>query len=478
MKRLLRALAMLLATGAPALAQDSPLAITHVTVIDVENGRRLPDQTVVIESGRIRAVGVASGVTVPARATRVDGQGKFLIPGLWDMHVHVFSQNTNPGTDSHAASFPLLIANGVTGVREMWTDQDDLRILASWRRDAAAGRLLMPLVVPTSTPLDGPNPSTTGRAASLKPATPEAGRRFVDSLVAGGARTIKILVPPRDVYFAVIDEARKLGVPIVGHVSVGVHAIEASRAGLRSIEHMQTIPEGCSSAEAMLDSVMEGGRNPNLRQQTLVSTFDPVKCDALFRAFVTNQTWQTPTEALNNRQLLAGQTPVMSDPHFRYAAIEDTIRWRRNTVRAQAADSVTLRNRREMNGLRLRLIGRMYRAGVPMLIGTDLGNPFMIAGFSVHDEMALHAEAGATPAQVLRAATFEPARYLNATDSLGTVAVGKRADLVLLDADPLADIANAARIRGVIVAGRHLDRPALDSLLEMAARIAPTVWGK
>jgi hypothetical protein len=480
-----RSIVLVAAVAACAIIHDSrlvaqrpqrALAITDVTVIDVANGTRIPAQTVLIDAGRITRVGPAASTRVPADAPRIDGRGKFLIPGMWDMHVHLFGNIGHIGTDSHTSSFPLFIANGVTGVRDMWTDLEDLKVVEHWRRESAADRLLMPLVEPTSTPVDGPQ--ATVRMTSSKFTSPELARRFVDSLVAGGAKTIKVLDPPRDVYFAVLDETKKLGVPMVGHVNAWTHTREASDGGQKSVEHLSGIDEACTSVEPFLDSLHAApARAGAKRQQAIIDNFDAANCDHLIAALIHNHTWQVPTEALRSREQHPDDPARMFDPHFRYASPEDTASWGVLT-RREASDPARLRLLHGMDDRHMAILGRMYRAGVPMLIGTDLGNPYMVAGFSVHDELAITQQAGATPAQVLRAATLSPAEYLGGADTLGTVATGKRADLVLLDADPLLDIGNARKIRGVFVGGRFLDRAALDALLATAAGLATHAWTK
>jgi imidazolonepropionase-like amidohydrolase len=462
------------AQAAQVRTAPQTIAITHVTVVDVVAGKDVRDQTVLVEGQRIVRVGSSAGIQVPSRARQVDGRGKFLIPGLWDMHVHLFGNVTRPGTDTHELSFPLLIANGVTGVRDMWTDLEDLHVLQGWRRDAVAGLLLMPLVVPTSTVIDGPPPSWPTSPVFT---SPDSARHFVDSLVAGGVRTIKVLGPTRDVYYAVIDEAKKLRVSVVGHVPPSLLASDVSTAGQRSIEHLLSIPDECSKGAATIDSLRRTGkRDQNLFQRIILDTYDDSTCDALIRILVSNDTWVVPTQALRARMLLRFEPVRMRDPRFRYAAAIDTTEWAA-VVRqgAKGTDSATAGLRRRMSAHLSTLIGRMYRGGVSIMTGTDLGNPFIVAGYSLHDELASFVQAGLTPAEALRTATIDPARFLGAADSVGSVAAGKRADLVLLDVDPLLDIGNTTRIRAVLIGGHLLTRKALDALLATAARLASGV---
>jgi hypothetical protein len=459
-------------TAVAAAAQS--IAITHVNVVDVAGGTLLSDRTVVFNAGRIVGVVPAKASVIPSGSRQINGRGKFLIPGLWDMHVHVFGNVSRPGTDTHDMSFPLYLANGVTGLRDMWTDLEDIRVVEGWRRDAAAGRMIMPVIVPTSTPVDGAPPLWP---TSTVISSPDAARRFVDSLVSGGARTIKVLEPSPEVFYAVAAEVKKLGVDFVGHVPPELNASDASNAGMRSIEHLFSIPEACTGNEQFFDSLMA---TPAIRRQNrihrlelLAAMYDANACDRLAKTLVTNHTWLVPTNVATKGRSLAFEDATVIDPRLRYAAATDTAEWSRFLqAEKSASDSVSASARRKLIELRRRIVGRLYRDGVPMMTGTDIGNPFIVAGFSVHDELVEFVRAGLTPAQALRTATLDPARFLHATDSLGTVQPGKRADLVLLDANPLVDIRNTTRIRAVVVNGKVLDRDKLDSLLSVAARLS------
>lgn len=460
-------------TTAAAAAQS--IAITHVNVIDVASGTLLSDRTVVFTSGRIVSVAPAKGAVIPSGSRRINGRGKFLIPGLWDMHVHVFGNVSRPGTDTHDMSFPLYLANGVTGLRDMWTDLEDIRVVEGWRRDAAGGRMIMPAIVTTSTPVDGAPPLWP---TSTVISSPDVARHFVDSLVNGGARTIKMLEPSPEVFYAVAAEVKKLGIDFVGHVPPELHASDASNAGMRSIEHLFSIPEACTGNEQLFDSLMA---TPAMRRQNrihrlelLTTMYDANACDRIAKTLVMNHTWVVPTNVTTKGRSLAFEDAAMTDPRLRFAAATDIAEWSRfHQAEKSASDSLSVSARRKLIELRRRIVGRLYRDGVSMMTGTDIGNPFIVAGFSVHDELVEFARAGLTPAQALRTATLDPARFLHATDSLGTIQPGKRADLVLLDANPLVDIRNTTHIRAVVVNGNVLDRAKLDSLLSVAARLSP-----
>jgi imidazolonepropionase-like amidohydrolase len=459
-------------------ADAVPIALTHVTVIDVASGQSRPDQTVIVIGNRIARLGPSASISVPGGATIMDARQKFLVPGFWDMHVHMFRHSANGPADAHDRYFPLFIANGVTGVRDMWTSLEDLKTVRSWRRDEAAGTLLGPRVAGSSTIVDGVPPIW---AKSIGVTTAAQARRIVDSLAHGGAEFIKVYTRlSRDAYFAIADRTRSLGIPFAGHLPLSVGAAEASDAGQKSIEHLQ-FADDCATARDRLvqlstDSTLprpEGGL-----PQLFLSTYSDSMCAALFRRFVTNGTWQVPTLVVLRQSNLAFDTTLMLDPNLRYATKEERTAW---TARKMAIAQRTTPRQAEIRRRRfqksLDIVAAMQRSGVPILAGSDVGNPWLVPGFSLHEELALYVEAGMPPLAALQAATINPARYLGALDSLGTIAEGKLADLVLLDGNPLKDIRNARRISAVIANGRVLTRPALDSLLATVHEAPPSIGG-
>jgi hypothetical protein len=468
-----------IANGAEAQSREPRLAITDVTVIDVDAGERVPHQTVLIRGNRIERVGATRDLALPAGSRSIDGRGKYLIPGLWDMHVHLFSHNTRPGTDLHGYAFPEFLANGVTGVRDMWTDLHDHEIVRAWRDSAAAGRLLMPRVVPTSTVLDGSPPLWP---TSLVVTSAERARAVVDSFADAGVRIIKALALPRVAYLAVAQAAKRRGLTVVGHVSREMHLDEASNAGFRSLEHFDDVPESCVADRRELDSLNAASRASDTGRvrrreadpagvvwfhSLMIDTFSDSACSALASVLRANHTWLVPTAVLRMRQFLRFDPERLTDPYLVYADVRDVETWRRQQANnAARMDSSLKASRRRMSEHWIRLIAYLAHHDVPLMTGTDLGNPWVIPGFGVQEELRLFVRGGMTPLEALRAATLEPARYLAATDSLGTVAPGKLADLVLLDADPLVDVRNAAQIRAVVANGRYLDRAALDELLQ------------
>jgi imidazolonepropionase-like amidohydrolase len=447
-------------------ADAVPIALTHVTVIDVASGQSRPDQTLIVIGNRIARVGPSGTISVPGGATIIDARQKFVVPGFWDMHVHMFRHSANGPADAHDRYFPLFIANGVTGVRDMWTSLEDLKTVRRWRRDEAAGTLLGPRVAGSSTIVDGVPPIW---AKSIGVATAAQARRVVDSLAQGGAEFIKVYTRlSRDAYFAIAERTRSLGIPFAGHLPLSVGAAEASDAGQKSIEHLQFADDCSTARDRLVELNIDTGlsRPQGGLPQLFLSTYSDSLCAALFRRFVANGTWQVPTLVVLRQSNLAFDTTLMLDPNLRYATNEERIAWtarKRDMAQRITARQAEFRRRRFQKSLDM--VAAMQRSGVPLLAGSDVGNPWLVPGFSLHDELALFVQGGMPPLAALQTATINPARYLGALDSLGTIAEGKIADLVLLDGNPLKDIRHTRRIHAVIANGRLLTRAALDSLL-------------
>ena len=441
-------------TGAPAMGRGG-IAVTGVTIVDVETGNLLPGQTVVIQGSRIVDISLAEGGELPRGTTVIDGRGTYLIPGLWDMHVH--------SAAGAAREFPLFIAHGVTGVRNMHTTVDTaLALVASIKRRLAAGTLLGPRFIANGPVLDGPRPAQPG---SARAGTPDQARRVVDSLADGGADFVKTYnLLARDVYFAVLEAGAARGLAVAGHIPFSVRAAEAAAAGQRSMEHLDGLDFACSAREDSIrtDFFARPSREAWQRADAgLTATWQAEVCGPIIAVLARYRTWQVPT-------LVVGQAEVAADSVLAETALmalvpaETAEQWR-----GMASEASTESRRVERAHLDhgIATVRLLHGAGVPILAGTDVGNPFLVSGYSLHRELELLVEAGLSPLEALRAATLNPARYLEATDSLGIVATGKLADLVLLEADPLEDIRNTRRIRAVIINGRYLDRHALNTLL-------------
>ena len=466
MKRL-SALLLLLVFAIDLRAQElraRVLALTHVTVIDMTGAAPQRDMTVVITGNRITAIGSSNQLRIPRGAKTVNATARFLIPGLWDMHVH-FTEIER--------SFPLFIANGVTGVRNMGGELDDL---LRWRAELASGKLLGPRVLTCGAIVDGPQPAAHG--PTIVVATATEGRQTVDMLKQRGADCVKVYDRlPRDAYFAIIDQAKKEGVPVVGHVPLSITTMEASAAGQKSIEHLGTILEGCSTIADELHRLEaapmpSGGdfseipRRIAARGERMLDTYNEQRATQLFGQLVKNQTWQVPTLVTKRALTFIDDLDRNGDERLKYIPQSERKWWspqQNFLLRYRTPGYIAFSKR--LFQKELELVGVMNRAGVPLMTGTDLSVPYIFAGFSLHDELGLFVQAGLTPSEALQAATRNPAAFLGKLSSQGTIERGKTADLVLLDANPLENIRNTRRIAAVILDGRYLPKRALEKML-------------
>lgn len=466
---------VLLISSLPLVAQTpraDVLVITHVTVIDMTGAPRKDDMTVTIIGDRITGIGPTLKARVPRKAHVINAAGQFLIPGLWDMHVH-FTEVER--------TFPMFIANGVLGVRNAGGKPEDL---FRWREEVATGTLVGPSIVACGPIVDGPEVAAVGPAVGV--GTLAEGREIVRRLKQQGADFIKVYDRlSRETYFAIIDEAKTLKIPVVGHVPESITTIEASDAGQRSIEHLGSILEGSSSVEAELRSwpawqVKNGDysvipRTIAARGTRMLDTYDEAKASEVFAHLIKNQTWQVPTLVTKRALAFADEIALIPEERLKYVPASTKQRWSPQEnflLRYRTPEYISYGKR--LFRKELELVGVMQRAGVPFMTGTDLSAPYVFAGFSLHDELGLLVQAGFTPMEALQAATRNPAIYLGRLALFGTIERGKLANLVLLDANPLEDIHNTRRINGVILKGRYFPKSALQKMLVDTERIART----
>ncbi len=439
---------------AQALGDAQTVAITNVTVIDATGAPAQPGMTVIVQGDRITALGASRQLPVPPGTTVVDGAGRFLIPGLWDMHIHAYDEDW----------LALFLANGVTGVRVMKGDP----VHHHWRQDVQAGRILGPRMVIGSNLIDGPHPIWAGSVAVSDGAQ---ARQAVQQGQQKGADFIKVYsLLPRKAYFALADEAHQRHIVFAGHVPDAVTATEASDAGQRSVEHLTGIIEATSAREAQIRAELaqtpranDPTHHRNALQLQAARSYNPERAQDLFAHFARNGTWQVPTLTILRSLSRVGDARYGQDERLRYISPQLAKFWQRDPRASRSPQE--LADQQELFRHQLALVGELNRAGVGLLAGTDTLNPFCFPGFSLHDELELFVEAGLTPMQALQAATRNPAQYLGEQDRAGTIAQGKRADLVLLDADPLVDIRNTRRINAVFAAGVFLPRDRLNAML-------------
>ncbi|MDQ3374628.1 MAG: amidohydrolase family protein, partial [Acidobacteriota bacterium] len=445
------------------IAQMKPLVLTHVTVIDMTGASPKSDMTVIISGNLITALGKSNKVRVPKNAQVVDASGKFLIPGFWDMHVHL--QETTP--------FPLFIANGVLGVRHMG---GNLKQVYEWREQVRQGKLLAPRIVACGSVVESFNEPDI-----VKATTAAEGREAVLINVKQGADFIKVYNPSREAYFALVAEAKKQNIPFAGHVPIAVTSFEASAAGQRSFEHLGNILRSVSTLEP---SVIEQRTNETVKPtdkpddlsaipariaaetKIELETYDAEKANRLFAAFVKNKTWQVPTLATKRPLSLVDDGTFFNDARMKYITAKELEDWKPENnffLKYRTPEFIVMK--KKLYQKELELTGAMHKAGVPFMTGTDVPGAYTYPGFSLHDELALFVQTGFTPMAALQATTVNPAKYLNLSDKLGTIEKGKIAELILLDADPLANIGNTQRINAVVTNGQYLSKEKLQQLL-------------
>jgi imidazolonepropionase-like amidohydrolase len=449
----------LIATGALAVAfvslllaqsqetaSSRGLAFTHVTVIDGSGAAAKPDFTVVVVGARIDEVGPHQHVRIPEGAQIINANGKFLIPGLWDMHAHFESGG--------AALFPALIANGVTSVREMGGSGEQALAL---RERVKSGSLLGPRIKAAGLILESPRfiqfveslnvGSFTGKRIGV--ANADDARRAIEANVKMGADFLKIRTSAsRDSYLAIAAEAKRAGLPLAGHLPEGISPLEASDAGQRSFEH----------GWPMLGKIPED------------------KLKEIAARLIKNDTHVTPTLVAGRGYRETPDTEALAviddkaglrDIRRKYVPQPLADFWRKQIEMKKAETKLDWQAILENN---LQIFRALRKAGVKMMTGTDLGAPLCYPGFGLHDELELLvSRVGLTPAEALQSATRIPAEFMGMGASLGTVEKGKLADLTLLEANPLSDITNTRKIAAVVVGGRLFGKAELQTMLDKMA---------
>ncbi len=450
---------------APLPSASNDHIIANVHVIDVISGTAGPLQSVRIEDGLIAAIGdIASSSDMQV----IDGRGGYLIPGLLDMHSH--SLQLSP-----QLHFPIYIANGVTGVRDMMgcpeltdtliaCDADKLR----WSKAADKGRLVSPRFVGSA--------SFYFDDAAMQPEQAEARARLY---VRRGADYIKIYDNlTRQTYFRIAEISRQINTPIVGHLPKAIALEEAVDAGQASFDHARLFLQQCYSESKAWRSGKFDDVAPAILMQNMLRRHDAGACDRLFALMAEKKVWFVPTHVTREEDARATDPKYLNDKRLAYVDPLSLWAWKDDA----SATSARYKGKAGREALQsyftkgLELTGKAHAAGVPILVGTDT----IIGGFRMHDEMALLVRAGLNPAEVLRAATIDAARYAGQEKAIGSIVVGKKADLVLLARNPLEDINNTRAISAVFLSGHHYNRKRLDQLLAFTRAQAnnPANWVK
>ena len=442
----------------PGGSRNKPsIAIEDVAVVDIVRGKLLSPRTVVIVDGRIAAVGETDAITIPPGAIRVEGRGRYLMPGLVDMHVHLFNNASRRPPNEWA--FSLFVANGVTGVREMRAEPAQIATIERWRTLAHRGELVAPRLLDAGIAVDGE--------------TADAARKQVREAKRAGAGFIKVFSEVREPQWrAILAEARALQIPVCGHIPAEVGLLEAATAGQRSNEHLTQVYEACSSKEKEWLGARKDLANKDLmklretQETPVLESFDQSTCDRTAAALARTKQAQVPTLVLPFFEAQGAPKNFRDDARWRYLRPDEQARWERAFADGYPVPGDKLAARRL--DVSLKIVKTLGAAGVRILTGTDTPMPQVYPGFSLHKELALLVEGGLRPADALRAATIWPAEFLGLGSTIGSVDPGKRADLLLLNGNPLSDISQTQCIHAVVLDGRLLLRTDLDGLLNPA----------
>jgi imidazolonepropionase-like amidohydrolase len=448
--------------------------VKNVDVVDVVNDGIVPRRDVVIRNGRIHSIGASVPESEPPGLIVVEGTGKFLIPGLWDMHVH--SLKISP-----QYTHPLTIANGITGVREMWgcTSLPDSFVacgedIERWRAGLLDHSHLAPrYIMRSSFAINGEQGVPAAAPAFFRARNADEARALVAHHAADGVDLLKTYTNVSvAAYEAVAAEASKHGLPVAGHLPVRVPLEKALAAGQHSVEHPRIFLFECYRGAAEFRALPDplAAYTTDLRTR-IIDQHDSERCAELMAAMAASGTWWTPTLQVLRMGALAGNQEFREDPRLRYIpfAIRTGL-WGPDADRemAHAAHASGRNVNMELYRLAMHNVRQAHAAGVQIAAGTDSGDTYVFPGFAIHDELAELVRAGLTPTDALRSATIDAARFSGKAQDYGSIEAGKIADMVLLDANPLTDILNTGKIAGLFFNGQYLDRAALDELLAFA----------
>jgi imidazolonepropionase-like amidohydrolase len=443
-------LACVLLCGALLGPPERALVFVDVTVIPMDRERTLPNQTVVVRGDRIVEIGPAARVKVPEGSVQVDGRGKYLIPGLAEMHAHIPGGQA-PDSVVERTLF-LYVSGGITTIRGMLGHPRHLEL----RARVARGDLLSPTIYTSG-------PSFSGNSIT----TPEAAVKAVEAQKAAGYDLLKIHPGlTRPVFDSMVAAARRVGIPFAGHVPEEVGLARAIEARYATIEHLDGYLEAMLRTGAPVGSSESAFFGMNLGEH-----LDESKLAGLVRATKDAGVWNVPTQVLMESLAL----PVTAEeltrrPEMRYVGAQTRTQWTEAKATMLQETGSTPASARKMIEVRRQLIKALHDAGAGLLLGSDAPQVWNVPGFSTHRELESLVAAGLTPYQALETGTRNVAAYLGTSKETGTIESGKRADLILLDADPLADIRNTTKRAGVMVRGRWLPQAEIGKRLDAAAR--------
>jgi len=416
--------------------------ITEVNIIDVKTGKVLKNKTIAIDNNRISAI-YDKKILGSVSTSVIDGKGKYLIPGLWDMHAHY--------KWSHVDLDPLLIANGITGVREMWGDMPAFVDIPERMQPEG---YLPPDVYLSGDLIDGNPPSFP--IGSIVVTTPEEAVGAVQSQIDKKVDFIKVYsMLNEECFMAIAKEATKRNIPFAGHIPNNVSIYTAIEAGMASSEHLYGFLNACSSVDTT--------------NEVLINTFSEKRFDSICSVLAKSSMWLCPTLAVNRAMSYLNDSIFINDNRIAYLPGYVLEIWNQKLTPYTKSQIEDFANSTRIRYLfELSLLGKMNEKGVKFLAGTDFPNPYVFPGFSLHDELLLMVNGGMPTIDALRTATINPAIFMNKELDFGSVEVGKLASLVLLKKNPLENIENTKTIETVIIRGKVYDRKALDLMLDQS----------
>jgi len=456
-----------------AISQNPDLVISNPKILNVENGSVILDHDILVNGNVITGI-VPHKKNYGKSVKVINAENLYAIPGLWDMHVHAV------WPEWFDVCNPLMVAYGVTGFREMW---GELKLADTIRKKMAEGKIPFQRFIIAGGLVDGAVPIWPGSQAAD---SPERGVQLVDSLYNAGADFIKVysrLTP--ETFNAIAKRCNELHIKFAGHVPTKVNLVDASNAGMYSMEHLYGLWDVFSDIEDsifMLANKIDyahgapattGAQSAERLAMLLRSQIVPAKVQQVCAVLKANQTWIVPTSIVRKGISYMDVLDTVPDPRFEYLPREVTEGWKtKNDFRVRSRTAKDWQDAKMFYEKGNEFVGLLHENKVPMLAGTDFPNPYCFPGSSLHEELQLLNDEGLTPLEALQTATLNPAKYLNKTDSLGTIAAGKYADILLLAENPLTDISNTRKIEGLCVNGKFYDKQELEGLKEMAKQIS------
>ena len=458
-------------SGGELITVTQGTVIQNTTVVNTRDGSLASGMAVIIDGGKVQKI-TSANVVAGGTAVTVDGTGKFVVPGFLDMHTHA-----NPTVDKTPSDFPMLLAYGVTGVREMSGSAAAIVRMKQYNADVSAGLFDGPEVLMMPGDIFGGQAPTAPLAV-----------QFVQQQKTNGADFIKVASGGRDAVLAILGEAKNQGLTVAGHLVPGISAQESSNAGWRAIEHLGSgwgLMLDCATDQAAIRAsilngdgakppfpatytvsprLVDGPLNAKFYQRVMDTYSDPL-CQSLAQTFAKNGTWQVPTLIRLRMMNFSDAQVFRTDPNLAYVDKTRRALWEQlgsqYTTAVPAAATTTIQ---QYYGLYQRTTKLMKQNGVKMMTGSDLGGIWVIPGVGLHQEFRELATAGLSPLEILHMTTLNGAEFMGRESTMGSVDAGKNADLVLLDGDPIADVANLDKVAAVFLKGKYFSKTALEKM--------------